>query len=583
MSLNNLVSPNERPDVNKMKRGSINGVSTPLKKPKLEDDLSLYFGPNKIYYKHPISCGEANKFNNRTREKPITLLNDLKSAIETQNTTSRVFLHWFRSDLRLLDNTSLCKTWNEYVKWKEGKKEGRFITVFTINEHDWRAHLDGGWKLSFMLKALFSLRDALAKMAVPLYVLHYQPGTAQLSNSDNFAEWFKNECLGLAKESESVIVSANAEYESDELYRDIRILKKRDDSFNFQVHHDICVLEPCTLKTGKGSIYTIFTPWYKKWAVEIEAYLKKTDDAFIQKIDDIEDNSKDFEKIQINYELPEEFTSYIPSSTENHPEASEAAAIELLSSFLDQKVNSYDKKDILRDEGSSHLSCYLSLGLISSRYIVFQASKKSKQGIISKDIKKNNCLQEFVREVAWRDFYKNAICNWPYLSMDLPFKFEMDNLRWKREEETFRKWCSGTTGVPIVDAIMRKLLYTGYINNRARMIVASFLSKNLLLDWRWGERWFRRHLRDYDLSSNVGGWGFCSSTGIDAQPYFRIFNMELQSKRYDPNGDFIKRWVPELKSFSDVHNLAKTAEYHHPIVDLKQSREEALEAYRQVI
>lgn len=198
---------------------------------------------------------------------------------------------------------------------------------------------------------------------------------------------------------------------------------------------------------------------------------------------------------------------------------------------------------------------------------------------MNKDIKKNNSLETFIKEVAWRDFYKHAISYWPFLSMDLPFKFETLNIKWENDVFLFEKWCYGETGIPIVDAIMLKMLKTGYINNRSRMITASFLAKNLLIDWRWGERWFRKHLIDYDTASNVGGWGFCASTGIDCQPYFRVFNMKLQSEKYDPEGKFIRHWLENDENDSDnVHEPKPNA-----IVDLRDSRERVLERFREVM
>ena len=244
----------------------------------------------------------------------------------------------------------------------------------------------------------------------------------------------------------------------------------------------------------------------------------------------------------------------------------------------------------IRDSSTSHLSCYITSGLISTRAVVNRGFHENGDSLMRKDIRQNNSMENFIKEVAWRDFYKHVACNWPYMSMEIAIKFETMDIKWVNDEEMFRKWCMGETGLPIVDAIMRKLLYTGYINNRSRMIVASFLSKNLLVDWRWGERWFRKHLMDADLTSNSGGWGFCSSTGIDAQPYFRIFNMKLQSEKYDPKGAFVKEWIPELRNINDVKilreglaNQPSVNGYPKPIVDLKESREKALETYREAI
>lgn len=564
-----------------MKRGSI---GTPLvksdKRPKVHGDYDQYMHLNTTYYKHPISCQKANGFNNQRREKPIDLLKKLNSKQEKIDNVKTV-IHWFRGDLRIQDNKGLSEALKKFNKLKE-KGPVRFLTIFTVNEHDWRAHLDSGWKLKFMFNALNQLGKRLAKLSIPLHVLHFEPETPALSNSSKFAGWLKDECSKLAKDTGPTLLTANLQYESDELYRDVKVFDKCNPSFRFQVYHDVCVVDPGILTTGKETQYTVFTPWYKKWIQKVQEDLKNPD--FVSEVSEepVNEEKVDFETL--GYELPSEFLDYIPEGGPEVPEASEEAAFEQLSQFLKDKVHKYEEKDHLPDEGSSHLSSYITSGLISTRVIVKESVKKSNGAVAAKDVKKNSPIQEFIREVAWRDFYKHAFSNWPFLSMDIPYHFELNDVKWKNDEQAFISWCEGKTGVPIVDAIMRKLLCTGYINNRARLITASFMCKNLLLDYRWGERWFRKHLIDFDLTSNVGGWGFCSSTGIDSQPYFRIFNMELQSKKYDPHGDYIRKWVPELKDCKDVHTfrLARKG-YQSAIVDHKKSREDALAAYREVL
>lgn len=564
-----------------MKRGS---VGSPIikgnKKPKVHGDYDQYTHLNTTYYKHPITCQKANSFNNSSRKKPLDILKELNSKQEKLDGI-KTFIHWFRGDLRVHDNRALSEALEQFKKCKE-QGPAQFLTIFTINEHDWRAHLDGGWKLKFMLKAINSLGEKLSKMSIPLHVLHFKPDAPALCSSSKFATWLKDECSKLAKESGPTLVTANLQYEADEQYRDIKVFEQCDSSFKFKVYHDACVVNPGTLATGKGTQYTVFTPWYKKWIEVVQKEL--SDSNFVQEVSDKPVNDEKVKFEAPDYELPSEFAGYIPEGGAEIPEASEKAALEQLSIFLKDKIHNYEDKDHLPDEGSSHLSCYITSGLISTRVIVKESVKESNGAVAAKDVRKNSPVQEFIREVAWRDFYKHAFSNWPFLSMDIPYHFELNDMKWRDDEEAFKNWCEGTTGVPIVDAIMRKLLCTGYINNRARMITASFMCKNLLLDYRWGERWFRRHLIDFDLASNVGGWGFCSSTGIDSQPYFRILNMEIQSKKFDPDGDYIRKWVPELKDCKDVHtfHLARKG-YKSAIVNYKKSREDALATYREII
>ena len=186
----------------------------------------------------------------------------------------------------------------------------------------------------------------------------------------------------------------------------------------------------------------------------------------------------------------------------------------------------------------------------------------------------------------------HILCNWPYVCMFKPFLLEYDDLKWEYNSDHFHKWCHGKTGFPIVDAAMRQLNQTGYLNNRCRMIVASFLSKHLLIDWKYGEYYFMEHLIDGDFASNNGGWGFSSSTGVDPQPYFRIFNPWLQSVKYDKKGSYIRKWVPELKGIQDdkaIHNpyergygqIAEKNGYPKPIVNHQECRERALDRYKE--
>jgi deoxyribodipyrimidine photo-lyase len=205
---------------------------------------------------------------------------------------------------------------------------------------------------------------------------------------------------------------------------------------------------------------------------------------------------------------------------------------------------------------TSHLGIHLRFGTISIRELVKEAIKLNKT---------------FLSELIWREFFMQILYNFPYV-VDKPFRKEYENLKWENNEENFLKWCEGKTGYPIVDAGMRELNQTGYMHNRVRMITASFLTKHLLIDWRLGEKYFAEKLLDYELASNNGNWQWAASTGCDSVPYFRIFNPELQAKKFDPNAEYIKKWVPEINSFS----------YNKPIVEHEFARKRALEFYKSV-
>ncbi|SCV04243.1 LAMI_0H14554g1_1 [Lachancea mirantina] len=577
-----------------MKR-SASPVAETAKKLKISESFEEYYRPDPTYYPHPISWKKANEFNNGKRRKPCDLLDDyIKSQKVSNSAEISTVLHWFRMDHRLQDNTAFSAAVEKFRQLRKKHSDTRFVAVYTVNEHDWKAHLDSAWKLVFLREAVNSLRSSLQEIDVPLVIKNFHPKNPVLSNSHEFATWFKALCGEICGDN-GVLVTANAQYETDELYRDLKIAGMTDEKFHFQVFHDQCVVQPGVLTTGKGSQYTVFTPWYKRWVKYLEEEQRGSKDIVkVNKIDVKEKVNDSVEALKAldsdEFKLAEEFTSYLPVKNIQIPTASEEAAHDLLESFIEKgKLKEYnEKKDILGLDSTSNLSCYITNGLMSTRAIVNRCFHEN-GALMHGDIRQNNSIENFIKEVAWRDFYRHVNCNWPYLSMEVAFKFETMEIKWENDQETFRKWCLGMTGFPIVDAIMRRLLHTGYINNRSRMIVASFLAKNLLIDWRWGERWFRKHLIDGDLASNSGGWGFCSSTGVDAQPFFRIFNMALQSQKYDPEGVFIKKWLPELKDVKEVKTLHESSlnrskcGYPERIVDLKDSRERALAAFREVV
>ena len=242
-----------------------------------------------------------------------------------------------------------------------------------------------------------------------------------------------------------------------------------------------------------------------------------------------------------------------------------------------KNLKSYNKCRNFLDYKTSHLSAYINLGLLSIREIYYHAVK-----ILTK---KNN----FIKELYWRDFYYNVLYFYPHV-VGNSFKKEYDKLEWENNRNKFNKWCKGETGFPIVDACMRQLNKIGFMHNRGRMIVASFLTKDLLIDWRWGEKYFANKLIDYNVSANNGGWQWASGTGTDAQPYFRIFNPWTQSENYDDDASFIKLWIPELKNIpaKDIHKWDITYEkypnikYPKPIVEHSKAREEALKMYKKI-
>ena len=222
----------------------------------------------------------------------------------------------------------------------------------------------------------------------------------------------------------------------------------------------------------------------------------------------------------------------------------------------DERIENYNKtRDFpALEEGTSRLGIHLRFGTVSIREEVARAK---------------NLNPTFLNELIWREFYMSILWHFPHVGHHKAFKAVYDNIEWRNNEIEFQKWCQGQTGYPIVDAGMRQLNETGFMHNRLRMITGSFLCKDLLIDWRWGEAYFAQKLLDYDLAANNGGWQWVSGSGCDAAPYFRIFNPELQTKKFDKDLKFIKKWVPEFQEFN----------YPKPIVEHDFARKRALEVY----
>jgi deoxyribodipyrimidine photo-lyase len=225
----------------------------------------------------------------------------------------------------------------------------------------------------------------------------------------------------------------------------------------------------------------------------------------------------------------------------------------------DELINSYAQdRDFPAKPGTSRLSVHLRFGTVSVRSLVRKALGKS---------------EVWLNELIWRDFYFNILHHFPHISEGLSFRKEYDRMKWRNNEEEFKAWCEGRTGYPIVDAGMRELNSTGFMHNRVRMIVASFLVKHLLIDWRWGEAYFAEKLLDFDFAANNGGWQWAAGSGCDAAPYFRVFNPTLQTQKFDPSLVYIKKWVPELQEMT----------YPAPIVNHEFARGRVLAAYKEAL
>ena len=230
-------------------------------------------------------------------------------------------------------------------------------------------------------------------------------------------------------------------------------------------------------------------------------------------------------------------------------------------------------------DATAKLSPYINAGIVSSKWCLVKAKEFNNDLLNDGD----KGIVHWVSEILWREFYRHIIYNFPKVSKNLPFIDYTKNIPWSEDGVALQRWKDGKTGIPIVDAGIREMLATGWMHNRLRMIVAMFLSKNLLINWQEGEKFFMTKLIDGDIASNNGGWQWSASTGTDAAPYFRIMNPETQSIKFDPDGEYIKKWVPELKDCSktDVHMPVNPSQYGYPepIVDLKESRKNAIDVF----
>ena len=275
--------------------------------------------------------------------------------------------------------------------------------------------------------------------------------------------------------------------------------------------------------------------------------------------------------------LPAPWTLPPTPPTEERWPAGEQEAQRRLRDFTAHRIAEYhEARDLPAIPGTSRLSPYLAQGLLSPRQCL--AAARSLPGPGS---------DTWVSELIWREFYRHVLIAWPRVSRGRAFQPQTETVVWRNNSAEFDVWCRGQTGIPIVDAAMRQLLAEGWMHNRLRMVTAQFLTKNLLIDWRWGERYFMEHLIDGDLASNNGGWQWSASTGTDAAPYFRVFNPTSQSRRFDADGHFIRRYVPELAGITDrsIHepppSVRTSCGYPVPMVDLKSSRQRAIDVFKQ--
>lgn len=427
----------------------------------------------------------------------------------------KYLLFWHRRDLRLNDNAGL------YHALKVSScVQPLFIFDTTILEklpaNDQR--------VLFLYQTINDLKKVYRKAGSDLWVYHGDP---------------KELLPKLVEEHKADGVFANRDYEPYALERDTSIYnslaKKNVDFKGFKDH---VIFDKNEVVKEDGDPYVVYTPYSKKWLEKLNEFYTKAypTEKYLERL--LEKQQED--------DITLEKLGFGEKQLVDFPEAT----------WDWRHLQHYDKnRDFPAKNGTSRLGVHLRFGTVSVRQLVREAQE-------------HNFV--YLKELIWRDFYQNILYHFPH-SAEQSFRKEYDQIEWRNDEKEFKAWCEGKTGYPLVDAGMRELNQTGYMHNRVRMVVASFLTKHLLIDWRWGERYFAEKLLDYDLASNVGGWQWAAGSGVDAAPYFRIFNPASQYQKFDPEGKYVAQFVPEWK----------TPHYPKPIVEHKIARERALKVYKE--
>ncbi|MFG0306764.1 MAG: deoxyribodipyrimidine photo-lyase [Phycisphaerales bacterium JB040] len=482
-------------------------------------------------------------------------------------------LVWFRADLRTHDNPALQAA----AKAASRDHSGGCLAVFHIAPEQWKSHDDAPIKIDLFRRTLKRLSTDLAERNIAL----------KLVESPTFED-APRLLLDLAKEHACDKLFFNRQYELNERVRDEGVLDAfQDAGLEAESFLDRIMFEPGDLRTGEGNYYSVFSPFFRAWQKAVlddtdrlePVKLPDTQAAMVSKPDPIPDAFPGYQDEPLLLDPADDF------DPDTLWPAGEHAAADRLHAFCKHSLADYkEQRDFPARDHTSVLSPYLHVGAVSMRQCVHAALEAQGGAALKKRLQ-----HHWISELVWREFYQHILVGYTRVNKHRAFRTETEALTWNRDDDALEAWKEGRTGVPIVDAGMRQLRRTGWMHNRVRMIVAMFLTKNLFQDWRVGERFFMRHLIDGDLGSNNGGWQWSASTGTDAAPYFRIMNPVSQSKRYDPEGDYIRRYVPQLADIDgpEVHEpdtlpglLRSQLDYPEPLVDLKQSRPDAIDAFK---
>lgn len=467
---------------------------------------------------------------------------------------------WFRKDLRLDDNRALSFFVNSVEKYD------KYTFVYVKNKNSFSYF--GEKRISFLYECLSDLKSELLKLGFELNILEGKS-----------LDVFKK----LVIDCGTLDVFCNEQIEPYCLKRDLKIKKYIEaNKGKFNIFRDTTLMDINNIVKDDSSPYTVFTPFknkFLKFLSHIDFKECKTD---LSKL--IPENNIALTAFPI-YDLKRKYNELGKS---NLVKGGRPDGIKLLNNFVSKNIRNYEyNRDYPVNCGTSLLSAHLHFGTINIRECFRKIYKKN---VLSSGTAK------WRDELIWREFYCNIAFNFPHVIYG-SFKKEYDNLKWCYDKKLFNLWCKGKTGFPIVDAGMRQLLKEGWMHNRIRMVVAMFLTKDLFIDWKLGEKYFAENLVDMDFASNNGGWQWSASTGCDAQPYFRIFNPYTQSIKYDAEGDYIKRYIPELKNVpvKYIHNPSEMPvemqkkcgviigkDYPAPIVNHSEASKFAIQTFKKI-
>lgn len=424
-----------------------------------------------------------------------------------------VSICWLRRDLRLFDNNALYQA-------LKGPHQVLTVFIFDTNILDKLADKKDK-RVAFIHQTLNTLKAEIKETGSSLYALHNNP-----------LEAFKTLCTDFDVKQ----VHANHDYEPYAIERDECIRKfLHEKNIPFHTYKDQVIFEKSEVMKADGSPYTVFTPYSKIWKLKY-AEIK-----------------------QVTYKSEDLFSNFFKTKAFHFPSLKELGfeKVDMLipDPGVDEKTirHYHETRNQPAVAGTSQISVHMRFGTVSVRQLTKLASRLN---------------QQWLNELIWREFFMMILFHFPYV-VSHSFKEKYDHISWRNNEKEFELWCKGQTGYPMVDAGMRQLNETGWMHNRVRMIVASFLTKHLLIDWRWGEAYFAEKLLDYELSSNNGNWQWAAGSGCDAAPYFRIFNPSEQIRKFDPELKYIKTWIKNFKP-----------DYLRPIVEHEHARKRAIEVYK---